>query len=226
MEWLQLREKEIFETLKHLQKCSFVVIGGYAVNVYALPRFSIDCDIVVKNQQDVDAIIEMLIKIGYAKTKKSGINYNRPFVRYEKILSTNFVVSMDILIGEVIDRQSGAMFSSGWVFKNSSLKALRGRTFSEVLKVRVINIDALAVMKICSCRNIDIRDVFMLMAHGRDIVWIKEEVSKRCGLKERALKIIEKASSPQFKDGLQGVYGIIDTPTYQKHLKALELLAN
>lgn len=30
----------------------------------------------------------------------------------------------------------------------------------------------------------------------------------------------------QFKDGLQGVYGIIDTTTYQKHLKVLKLLAD
>ncbi len=226
MESLQLREKEIFETLKHLQKYSFVVIGGYAVNVYALPRFSVDCDIVVKDQQDVDVIAEALMKIGYTKAKRSEIWYNSPFVRYEKTLSNNFVVSMDVLIGEVIDRQSGATFSSAWAFENSSLKALRGRTFSEVLKVRVINIDSLMVMKICSCRNTDIRDVFMLIVHHENIAWIKEEVSNRCNLQERALKMIEKVSSPQFKDGLQGVYGIIDTTTYNKHLKALELLSH
>lgn len=226
MEWLQLREKEIFETLKHLEKYSFVIIGGYAVNVYALPRFSVDCDIVAKDQQDVDAIAGVLIKIGYTKAKRSEISYNSPFVRYEKTLSNNFVVSMDILIGEVIDRQSGARFSSGWVFENSSIKALRGRTIIEKLKVRVINVDTLVVMKICSCRSTDIRDVFMLITHHEDLAWIKEEVSKRCNLRERVFKIIEKVSSPQFKDGLQGVYGIIDTTTYQKHLKALELLAD
>lgn len=226
MESLQLREKEIFETLKHLQRYSFVIIGGYAVNVYTLPRFSVDCDIVVRDQQDVNVIAGVLTKVGYTKAKRSEIGYNSSFVRYEKTLFNNFIVSMDILIGEVIDRQSGARFSSLWVFENSSVKALRGRTIIEKLKVRVIKVDALIVMKICSCRSTDIRDVFMLITHHENLAWIKEEVSKRCDLRERALKIIEKVSSPQFKDGLQGVYGIINITTYQKHLKTLELLAD
>ena len=42
----QIREDEIFKTLKKILKYSFVLIGGYAVNAYTLPRFSIDCDIV------------------------------------------------------------------------------------------------------------------------------------------------------------------------------------
>ena len=29
-----------------------MVIGGYAINAYVLPRFSIDCDIVVKNKSE------------------------------------------------------------------------------------------------------------------------------------------------------------------------------
>ena len=42
-----LREKEIFETLKKIKDSEFVLIGGYAVTSYTLPRFSVDCDIVV-----------------------------------------------------------------------------------------------------------------------------------------------------------------------------------
>ena len=56
MEQLQLREKEIFETLKKIKKSRFVVIGGYAVNTYTLPRFSIDCDIVVKDHKELKKI--------------------------------------------------------------------------------------------------------------------------------------------------------------------------
>ncbi|MBW2966658.1 hypothetical protein KY342_06155 [Candidatus Woesearchaeota archaeon] len=43
MDLLQLREKEIFETLKRIKHLKFAVIGGYAASAYALPRFSIDC---------------------------------------------------------------------------------------------------------------------------------------------------------------------------------------
>lgn len=47
------REKEIFESLKVLKDKRFVVIGGYAVNAYTLPRFSVDCDIVVNKKDDL-----------------------------------------------------------------------------------------------------------------------------------------------------------------------------
>lgn len=46
-----LRETEIFRTLVSLQSRHFVVIGGYAVNAYTLPRFSVDCDIVIRRPE-------------------------------------------------------------------------------------------------------------------------------------------------------------------------------
>lgn len=49
MDMLQIREKEVFDTLKKIRECRFVLIGGYAVNAYTLPRFSVDCDIVVED---------------------------------------------------------------------------------------------------------------------------------------------------------------------------------
>ena len=69
MEQLQLREKEIFETLKKIKKSNFVVIGGYAVNAYTLPRFSADCDIVIKNRKELEEIEEALLELGYVKNQ-------------------------------------------------------------------------------------------------------------------------------------------------------------
>jgi len=62
MENLQLREKEIFETLKKIKNSNFVVIGGYAVNAYTLPRFSVDCDIVIKDRKELEKIEEALLE--------------------------------------------------------------------------------------------------------------------------------------------------------------------
>ena len=58
---LPLREKEIFETLRRMEKFKFVIIGGYAVNAYTLPRFSVDCDIVVKDKEELRDIEEALV---------------------------------------------------------------------------------------------------------------------------------------------------------------------
>jgi len=60
MELLQLREKEAFETLNKIKNCRFVLIGGYAVNAYTLPRFSVDCDIVVEGKTAADKITKEL----------------------------------------------------------------------------------------------------------------------------------------------------------------------
>ncbi len=217
-----LREEEIFLTLKGLKDCSFAVIGGYAVNAYALPRFSVDCDIVVKEDKELGKIGKILTKRGYKKKELDAeAKYSGAFLRYEKRLENNFAVSIDILIHAVTDRMTGTAFSAEWVFKNSSEKVLKGKTIAEELKLRIINIDALLVMKIISCRPTDIRDVFMMLPNARGKEWIKSEITPRYDFRDRINKIIEKVASKQFKDGLSGVYGYFDAKVFEKHKKAL-----
>src|SRR3989344_5577143 len=209
-----LREEEIFNTLKALQKCSFVIIGGYAVNVYTLPRFSVDCDIVIKEEKELKNIEKILFSIHYEKKiTPENIPYSGKFFRYEKRLSNNFLVSMDLLFKSVIDRDTEVIFSAEWIFEHSSKKVLRGKTILEELKLKIINIDALIVMKIMSCRSTDIRDVFMMLPNAENKDRIISEISAKYDLNNRLSKVIETVNSKQFKDGLSGVYGKIDQKT-------------
>ncbi len=219
---LSLREEEIFKTLKELKDCDFVIIGGYAVNAYTLPRFSVDCDLVIKDQNELRKIENILLTIGYSKEKlPQTVQYSGSFSRYEKKLDNNFAVSMDLLVDNVTDRMTGAIFSADWIFANSSKKILKGKTITEEFKVRIINVDALLVMKIISCRATDIRDVFMMFPQAQEKEWIKSEVQVRTDFQERMSKIIEKISSKQFKDGLSGVYGYFDQKVFEKHRKMI-----
>lgn len=222
MEQLQLREKEIFETLKKIKKRKFVVIGGYAVNAYTLPRFSVDFDIVIKDRDELDKIEIDLSSLGYEKAKSSSdAPYHGKFERYEKEIASNFWVSVDILIGEVLDRQTKAKFSADWVFDNSKIRNLRGKTIGEELKVRIIDAEALFVMKLVSCRLTDIRDVFLLVNLVNNKDWIKKEVSERYNLRDRLSKLINKINSKQFKDGLQGVFGLVDNKVFDRNKKLI-----
>lgn len=222
----QQREKEIFETLKKLKGLDFIVIGGYAVNAYTFPRFSIDCDIVVKDSEDLMEIEEKLSELGYGESKNTlNVPYNGKFKRYEKEISKGFMVNMDILIGEVLDRQTKATFSAGWIFDNSSIKTLKGKTISEELKVRIVNIDALFVLKMISCRSTDIRDIFLLVSDIDDKEWVVKEVAKRCDFEDRLGKLIKEISSKQFKDGLQGVFGIVDGKIFERNKKLIQDLS-
>jgi len=226
MEQLQLREKEIFETLKNIKKSNFVVVGGYAVNAYTLPRFSVDCDIVIKDSKELKKIEESLLELGYLREKNYSdeVPYEGNFERYEKELGNNFKVSIDILIGEVLDRQTKAKFSADWVFDNSVLRNLQGKTISEQLKLKIVNADALFAMKLISCRQADIRDIFLLINSVKDKKWVKKEVSERYNLKDRLSKALSKINSKQFKDELQGIFGMVDDKVFERNKKLVSEL--
>jgi hypothetical protein len=226
MEPLQIRELEIFKTLKGLNSFKFVVIGGYAVNAYTLPRFSVDCDIVIENKSELDKIEKTLLKAGYVKKDAVKPDANANFVRYEKELGQNFNVSVDVLIGEVLDRQTGVSMPSGWIFKNSEIKALKGKTITDRLEVRIINIDALFVMKMISCRQTDIRDLFMMSTIIKNKAWIRAEVSSRYDFKNRFKKVKDVITSKEFRNGLQGVYGLVDDEMFEKSITSIESLNN
>ncbi len=223
MEQLQLREKEIFETLKGIKGSDFVVIGGYAVNAYTLPRFSVDCDIVIKDRKALGKIGKSLTEMGYGKVDSHSdeVPYEGKFERYEKELGNNFKVSIDILIGEVFDRLTKARFSADWVFDNSTLRNLQGKTINEQLKLKIINADSLFTMKLISCRQTDIRDIFLLINSVKDRAWIKKEVSERCDLKDRLSKALDKINSKKFKDELQGVFGMVDNKVFERNKKLI-----
>ncbi len=227
MDPLQLREEEIFSTLKEILEYTFVLIGGYSVNAYTLPRFSVDCDIVVKDRTELNKIEKELKKSGYKKEKTSSHrSYHGNFLRYEKEIQTNFSVSVDILFDKILDGQTNATFDADWVFENSKIKEVKGKTIQAKLKLRVINADSLIVMKMICARSSDIRDVFMLMPKAENVEWIKQEVTKRYNFQDRFSKIKDKITSKQFKDDLQGVYGHIDNSLFEKHKKSFLDLGN
>lgn len=220
-----VREEEIFKALKELQNCDFVIIGGYAVNAYTLPRFSVDCDMIIKDENELRKIEVILLKLGYKATAvPHQAPYSGGFYRYEKEVYKGLAVSMDILVQSVSDRGTRVVFLADWVFANSKIRVLKGKTINEELKLRIINSDALIVMKAIFCRQTDIRDVFMMLPNARDKAWIKSEISARYSLNDRLSKIMQLVNSRQFKDGLFGVYGQFDLKTFEKHMKELESL--
>lgn len=223
MDLLQIREKEIFDTLNVIKNCEFVVIGGYAVNAYTLPRFSVDCDIVIKGQRELQKIEKLLLQIGYVKVNaRDEVPYSGKFQRYEKEIAKNFRVSMDVLIGSVLDRQSNAEFTFDWIFENSSVKALKGKTITEQLTLRIVDLDALFVMKLLCCRLTDIRDIFLLINSIKDKSWIRKEVSERYDFENRMLKVVKEVNSMQFKDSLQGVFGLVDEKVFERNKKLIQ----
>lgn len=227
MSLLSLREEEIFRTIRKLAHCNFVLIGGYAVNAYTLPRFSVDCDIVVRKEEQKK--IEVVLKtLGYKRTDiiSSDITYAHSFERYEKSLQNDLKVSVDVLIDEVFDRQTNVSFSTDWIFENSSVKSLKGKTIIDDIKIRIINVDALVILKFISARITDIRDIFMLITQVNDLQHLKEEITARVKFNPHFTKIKTVITSETFKNNLQGVFGYVDEKLFEKHKNVLLSFSN
>lgn len=219
MQFLEIREKEILETIKKLKGFDIVIIGGYAINVYTLPRFSVDCDIVVMTPEEATKIEEQLLKIGYEKREEGKIKtpYHGEFLRYEKTIVENFRVSIDIMIGNILDRQTGASLTAQWVFENSSFKMLKGKTIQEEVHIRIPSPEALIVMKLLSCRINDRRDIFMILPQVKDFEKIKREVSEKTNFLKQYTKLKYTITSAEFKNNLQGVFGSIPEKIFNRN---------
>lgn len=219
MYFLEIREKEIFETIKRIKDFDFVIIGGYAINAYTLPRFSVDCDFVIMNRAEANKIKNVLVELGYHKEERKKVKtpYHGDFARYEKRLQDKFNVSVDLLISKVIDRQTSAFLTAEWIFNNSSLKILRGKTIQEEVKVRIPSPEALIIMKLLSCRVNDIRDIFMIINQVKDFEIIKKEISEKTDFNKQFNQLKDKILSKSFKDNLQGVFGSIPEKTFDRN---------
>ncbi len=216
MEKLAVREGEVFEALGRMRNIPFVLIGGYAVNAYALPRFSVDCDILIR-EKEAKGVQKQLLRLGYSAVRigKAEAPYGKRFLRYEKAV-LGLKVSFDIMIGSVYDRGSGADFSADWVFLHSKNRELAGKTIAGRVAARIIDIAALFVMKFVSARGSDVRDVFMIADKVSDWKWAKDEISKRIDYGKRAGEIKKKIADAEFKKNLEGVWGFVEKEAFEK----------
>jgi len=207
---LESREALILQVLRKLSG-DFILIGGYAVNAYVPPRFSIDCDLVVF--EGVEGMKEILGKNGFEETEKGDV----PYGEYIRFMHKKEKVSFDLLVNSVLDRDSGVVFEGSLFKKYSRERVTVGRANPIRIKMRIADPELLFVMKFVSARRQDIRDIFMLS--GTELNWnlIKEIIKKKCNeelMKERVRLIKAKVTSKDYRDSLHGAFGKIPDKTF------------
>ena len=215
------REKFIFALLRKLEsKAEFVVIGGYAINAYTLPRFSVDCDIVIRDRKAMRSVKIFLESKGFTEKAKGTVPaYKGEFLSLatKKPVATTF----DILAGVVEDRITGTLFPAELIFEHSANRAIFGKGSPVRIDTRVADAEMLFVMKAVSSRKSDIRDVFMLASTKLDrgkILQITKEVPIPA---ESIEKIVLKVNSKGFRDALQGVFGMLPEKQFETSKKKL-----
>jgi len=209
---LESREVLILQTLMELPK-DVVLIGGYAVNAYVPPRFSIDCDLVVFGS--VTEIKKILVKNGFEETEKGDV----PYGEYFRFVRKKEKVSFDLLLNSVFDRVSGIVFESSLFKKYSGERVTVGRANPSRIKIRVADAELLFIMKFVSARRQDIRDIFMLS--GTELNWnlIRHVTKEKCSeklLRERGKMIKAKVTNKSYRDSLHGAFGKIPDKTFNR----------
>jgi len=201
---MQDRERVVLETLDSIPRRNAVLIGGYAVNAYVPPRFSIDCDLVVFGS--TKPLEAALGRNGFVKTETGDVSYGS-YIRYSREKEG---VSFDLLVNSALERETGIVFE-GELFKKYSKKRVTvGRANPIRIETRIADPEILFAMRFVSARKQDIRDVFMLA--GEDLDWnlIIRVVSEKCDsnlIKKRSDLIRQSIQSKSYRDSLQGAYG-------------------
>lgn len=212
------RERLIFVVLDKLKHFELVLIGGHALNAYVPPRFSVDCDLVLKRKKAA-AQIEGVLKgedfkmVSEGKTTPPGGEF---IVYTRKVGGTR--ANFDLLLGAITDRLSGASFEAKWIFERSKVRRIWARAAPISVDVRTADPEVLFIMKLLTARKQDIRDAFMLAQLDLDWEYIKaymlelpqkvaEGGIRRC----RAL-----VGSGKFRDGLHGVFGKVEEGVFER----------
>jgi hypothetical protein len=209
---LDARESIIIKTLQRLPREDVVLIGGYAVNAYVPPRFSIDCDLVVLGSSS--KIESMLKEDGFRKVAQGDVSYGG-YVRYEM---EKIKVSFDLLKSSVVDRDTKIVFE-GELFKEySAERTTVGRSVPTRITMRIVDPELLFAMKFVSGRRQDVRDMFMLA--GADLNWdlVSKLVSAKCGrllMGKRSHSISRDVQSKSFRDSLHGPFGRIPDERFE-----------
>lgn len=202
------REKECFTFLKLIPKeKKYVIIGGYAVSSFGFPRFSVDLDITIP-ENELLFFKKLISDNGYVfTTGKEDLTYFDKFERYEKDL-----VSIDLLINGIQSRQTGYLYPFQYIFKNSHIRETNGWHPTNKAKVRIAKKEMLIALKVHSMRLADKRDIIMLCYEIPDIQIIFNHLknSPKEKIIEHINQLLTVLDDEKLKDSLKGVYSIDD----------------
>lgn len=207
MEFLN-REKETLKMLKRLiqERLDFIVVGDYAVSALARHRFSVDCDVVVP-KRELAKLEEILNKEGFEKhVRKAGFDetYGGEFISYKKSVS-GLPVTIDLLVGSLVCRATGASWSFDYIKKHSTEATVTGIETSA--SCRIPERELLIAFKIHSARRTDIRDIIMMRENAdREKVLKHVKKGKQETLEEQIQRIIKALEDPNLVDSLKGVF--------------------
>ena len=203
------RENEIFDILDSFNKAEleYVLIGGYAVSAY-MRRFSVDADVCI-DKKDLQSFKEILKAKHFALTKRRNLEdtYKGEFECYVK--KTKLPVTVDLMIGSVVSRQTNASISFAQLYKNSATKKITG--IEKEISARIPSKEVLIALKISAARLTDARDIVAL-CQNVDFDTVAKFIHNSKQIQDNLNNLLSYFKSDNFKDAFKGVFSIEKLP--------------
>jgi len=203
------RENEIFDALDSFNKAElkYVLIGGYAVSVY-MRRFSVDADVCI-DKNDLPSFKEILKTKHFDLVKRKDLEdiYKGSFECYTK--KVKLPVTVDLMIGSIVSRQTNASVSFGKLYENSAIKKIVG--IEKTISARIPAKEILIALKINSARLTDARDIVAL-CQNVDFGMVAEFMDNSKEIRSNLDNLLSYFKSDNFKDAFKGVFSIEKLP--------------
>jgi len=209
------RERRCFELLEAIQGSRAVLIGGYAVSSYGLPRFSVDLDLVV-HKSDTENLRAILRdhSLTMMKSRPGGEQFTGAFEQW-----SDGLVSVDLLIDGVADRRSGASFDFETIEETASNQTFTGRAVPTSATARVAAPETLIVLKLCAGRLVDLRDVAILsrLKLQSEVLGRLLLIAPADAISRTIDRLASALSTQEFKDSFKGEFRMKE-PKFQEYL--------
>lgn len=210
------REKICFDILNSLGAIKYVLVGGYAVSSFEFPRFSVDLDIVLVEEETEKLKIVLGAK-GFFKTEELTGFDNTYSGRFERYKIPGLPVAVDLLINSITSRQTGHSYSFDYLSKHSEIREIMGWGQDIKSMNKVPNREMLLALKINSARISDIRDIIALCYQPPDATKIFNHL-KNCKkeiILSHLTRIQEFVTDVKNRDSIKGVFSLPDKPLEQ-----------
>lgn len=220
------RERASFALLQALHGEEAVLVGGYAVSAYGPPRFSVDLDLVVRASA-VSRIRKILKGAGFARVRRwqGGGAFAGRAERWTRG-NGPFPLSVDLFVGGISDRVSGAAHSFEEIRRRARTRTVRGLDPASVARTLVPAPEVLIGLKLESARSVDLRDLAILAGGSWDL---GEIVAFLGGVPQGVLldhtgALLKALERRDFRDSLKGVY-MLDERAFEGYAERTRALA-
>lgn len=211
------RERASFTLLRALSGRKAVLVGGYAVSAYGPPRFSLDLDLVVP-EEDVPGLQAILREAGLARVRDwvGGAAFAGRAERWSRGAEA-VPPSVDLLVGGISDRVSGASHPYAAIRRGARRRIVRGLDPSSVARPLVAAAEVLVALKLESARLVDLRDLAVLAGAGVDAAAVAAFLRRvrRDVLAEHLDTLAAALGRRDYEDSLKGVY-MLDARAFRR----------